>query len=118
MTCPSCLCCLGWCQTHFWLLWRYVTCFLCVVFSTGMSCFLPVVGALHFALVWGGRAERHLLPRPVARFNLVCLMALIDIIIVRSVYARLYWYVPHRRIASAISATLRALWCTLLRPRA
>jgi hypothetical protein len=83
-----------------------------------MSCFLPVVGALHFALLWGGRAERHLLPRPVARFSLVGLMALIDIIIVGSVYARLYWYVPHRRIASAISATLRALGGTVLRPRA
>ncbi len=46
------------------------------------------------------------------------LMYLIDILIAGSLYARLYWYVSHRRIASAISATFRALGGTLRRPLA
>jgi hypothetical protein len=73
---------------------------------------------LHFALLWGGRAERYLLHRAAVCFSLVGLMPLIDISIVGHQSACLYWYVPHRRIASAISATFRALRATLRHPLA
>ncbi len=88
---------------------------LCCIFH-GQSVHSAGRLRLHFALLWGGRAERHLLHRPALCLSLVCMMPLIDIAVVRSVYARLYLYVPHRRIASAISATFLALWGTLRRP--
>jgi hypothetical protein len=62
------------------------------------------------------RAER-CQRRPLAVcVSLVGLMYLIDILIAGSLYARLYWYVSHRRISAPISAIFRALWGTLRRP--
>ncbi len=74
---------------------------------------------LHFALLWGGRAERHLLFRPAVCFSLVGLMALIDIIIVVHKYVRLYRYVPHRRIRPRrYRPRFGHRWGTLRRPLA
>ncbi len=92
-------------------------CFLCCI-STGRTCNLSVVVALHSALLWGGRAERYSLPRPTVRVSLVGVVHLIDILIVGYLYARLNRHVPHRRIASAVSAIFLALWGTLRRPLA
>ncbi len=68
-----------------------------------------------FCTLWGGRAERYLPSPPAVCFSLVCMMYLINIIIVVHQYVRLYWHVPHCRIASAISATFRALGGALRR---
>ena len=96
---------------------------VCIVFC--LCCFSHGLGVLSagrrrpaFCTALGGRAERYLLGSPTVCISLVGLMCLIDIILVRFVYLRLYWHVPHRCIASAISATFRALWGTLRHPLA
>ena len=74
---------------------------------------------LHFALLWGGRAERYLRHRAAVCFSLVGLMPLIDISIVGHQSKRFLLVCvasPHRD--STTSATFRALWGTLRRPLA
>ena len=86
---------------HFWLLWRSVACFICVVFSTCRARFLPVVSALRFALLWGGRAERYLLT-PLIDTDILIVGLLI------CAFVFVFAASPNRRIASAISAAFRA----------
>jgi hypothetical protein len=92
-------------------------CFLCCIFHG-----LGVLAAGHrcpaLCTALGDRAERYpFSPRAIC-VSLVGLMYLIHVLIVVHRYVRLYWYVPHRRVASAISATFQALLGTLRRPLA
>ena len=93
--------------------------FLCRAILHGRSVLSAGRRRLHFALLWGGRAERYLRHRAAVCFSLVGLMPLIDISIVGHQSKRFLLVCvasPHRRIASATSPTLWALWGTLRRP--